>query len=62
MNGKRIRDILTENSVVFDEDTFLDNFWGIRFRFHKRELKKVDKTLLKPFVKAYYKEWCIEIF
>lgn len=62
MDHIQVREILTSAGVIFEEDSFLSRFWGTRFTFHKRELKKIDKTKLKPYVKAYFKKWCIEIF
>jgi hypothetical protein len=62
VNCKQIRDILVAAGVVFEEDNFLSGFWGTRFKFHKRELKRVDKTVLKGMVKAHFKDWCIEVF
>jgi len=62
MGRDQIRAILTAAGVTFSEDDFLSTFWGTRFTFHKRELKKVDKTVLKDRIKANFKEWCIEVF
>jgi len=63
MNRTQIRTILTAASVSFTEDWCMSNgFCGTRFTFHKRELKKVDKTELKSRIQAYFKEWCIEVY
>jgi hypothetical protein len=63
MNRYAIRETLEKAGVDFAEwPTMSNGFHGTRFTFHKRELKKVDKTDLKSYIQAYFKEWCIEIF
>lgn len=62
MNRDKIRSILTAAGVVFTEEDFLSTFWGTRFIFHKRELKKVDKTELKDHIQANFNHWCIQVF
>jgi len=57
-----IRNKLTEAKVGFTEEFTMSNgFHGTRFRFPRNELKKVEKAL-PAHIKAYHKEWCIEIF
>ena len=62
MHAQQIRSYLFDGEVNFTGAVFKSGFWGTRFIFEKRELKKDAFTTLKPHVKAYFERWCIETY
>jgi len=65
MNESKIEKALTDAGVTFRKDWFMSNqFNGTRFTFSKRDIKKVEKALPESriWIKAHFKEWCLEVF
>jgi len=65
MNAWDFEKALTAAGVTFRKDWFMSNqFHGTRFTFGKKEIKKVEQALpaSKIYIKAYFKEWCLEVF
>jgi hypothetical protein len=63
MGASEIRSKLIEMNIPYVEETFLDDFWGIRFIFASRKTAvQVQKLLPKVYVQAHFKRWAISVF
>lgn len=61
-NVSKTEQALTAAKIPFiAEDCQGNGFWGHRIRFDRKYRARVERTL-GHFVKAYYKECCVEYY
>jgi len=63
MKNYAIREKLKNAGVNFTEEiTSSNGFWGYRFTFGRKDIKKVEKALGDWPIVRYFKEWCVEVY
>jgi polysaccharide deacetylase 2 family uncharacterized protein YibQ len=66
ISANLIAQALRAEDIVCSEQQFLNNFWGTRFVFDKKSLKKVEAALKKHGLdcetQPYFNQWCVQTF